>query len=133
MHLPGQVGPLPPITPEAMRKASAAILRKDQGIRECRLCHLLLPVQRWTGSICTRKDNMTASHFDTHTSSCKSLLFKISVSEMKVIPSGMLAKSSLLSFQVLCKSRCSDALRSTVSICRIAHMCALFILLKLQR
>lgn len=128
MHLPGQMGPLPPTPCEAVGKPSAAVLGKEPGACECRLHHLLSPVKHWAGSICSRKESTTASHFDTYTPSCKSLLFRIYVSEVKFIPCRTLAKSSLLSFQVLCKSRCSDALRRTGSIYCAAPMCALLFL-----
>lgn len=126
MHLPGQMGPLPPVPPEAVVKPSAAVLWKNPGACECRLHPLLSPIEHWAGSICTRKERTIASHFDIYTPSRKSLLFRIYVSEVKFIPCGTLAKSSLLSLQFLRKSRCSDVLRRTGSICCTAHMGALY-------
>lgn len=45
MHLLGQMGPLPPIPPEAVWKPSAAVLGKDLGTRERRLRRLLSSVE----------------------------------------------------------------------------------------
>lgn len=122
-----------PVPPKGVGKPSATVMGKDPGSCECRPHHLLSPVKHWAGSICARKESTIASHFDTYTPSHKSLLFRTYVNEVKFILCGMLAKSSLLSLQFLCKSRCSDVLRRTGSICCTAHMCALFVPLKLQK
>lgn len=114
-------------------KPWAADLGKDMDAREQILCLLLLPLKHWARGICTRQESITASHFDTYTPSHKSLLFMIYVSGVKFILCETLAKSSLISFQVLCKSKRSDAPRRTYSICFTTHMCALLITLQSQR
>lgn len=129
VHLQGQMEPLLPIPPKA---PWAAVLGKDEDAHERRLCLLVLPVKHCVRGICPTHDTPTASHFSPYTPSHKSLLFRIYVSEVKFIWCETLAKSWSISFQVLHKSRWSDAPRRTDWICCTTQMYALLITLKLR-
>lgn len=132
IHPPGQMGPLPPIPPEVMWKPPAVVLGKDPGTGEHTLHLLLSSVKHWAENICARRRALQPHTFTPTLH--KSLLFRIYVSEVKFFPCGILANiTSLLSFQVLCKHRCSDTPRRRGSICCTAHVCALFTPLEHQR